>query len=365
VTRFGNEGVNGRATWSSVSVAMKARPQKPGSGDVRGLMAELSDLVDDLGLHDTDAPAPAKPEPPATPDDQPATTPASPPLSAPPPPSAPVWRSGPEVLTGSAASSLESHLAVPAPETAEAAPALVPVPEPVDAVDAVDAVPMWESAAADPATAGLWEAFSPELAAEPPRPWSPAAATAVIESAAPPDRPRTAPAHYPAPAVPLLQRRPHAFTVVTSLAVVVAAAVFAFSRLDLGHTTGPATAVTHTAFIVDGVRTVAARSAAEVSSARTTDSFPASATAVYLDITYRNVTPSDTLKIVILLQPQHPGEPVVTVSDETHGNLASSGEIAVTVEAPPGGFTPGTYAVRAFHDDNLEQTTSFTVAPPS
>src|SRR5258708_7050646 len=130
---------------------MKARPPKPGSGDVRGLMAELSDLIDDLGLHHIDAPVP--PEAPATPDEQPAATADVLPLAAPPPPSAPVWRSGPEVLTGSAASSLDTHMPVPVREPVDAGPP----------AEAVDAVPMWETADEDTAAAGLWEAFAPEL----------------------------------------------------------------------------------------------------------------------------------------------------------------------------------------------------------
>jgi hypothetical protein len=350
VTRFGNEAVVCGLRWSSVSVAMKARDQKPARRQVRGVVEELGGLVEDLGLVDPSAT-------PATPPDS--AAPTSPTLAAPPPPSAPVWRSGPEVITGSAASELHPHSAPPPP---------MPVPDEGD--DELDAVPMWESAAAEPPITAveavpptaLWETFSPELAARPVRPWSPAAAMVALEPIAPPDAPHAAPAK--APSAPLWQRRPHAFTLLTAVAMLVALAVFAFSRLDLGHTTGPARPVAGPAFVLDTLRTVAAGSPAQVPSAKLLRSFPASATAIYLDVTYRNVTPSDTLQIVILLQPAHPGQPAVTVSDETHRNLPSGGEIAVTVEAPPGGFTPGTYEVRALHDGTLEQSTTFQIRQP-
>jgi hypothetical protein len=166
------------------------------------------------------------------------------------------------------------------------------------------------------------------------------------------------------PAPPFWHRRPHAFTVLTAIAVAVAVAVFAFSRLDLGRTTGPAQPVTRTAFILDGLRTVAAGSPAQVQAAKTQQSFPANSTVIYLDLTYRNVTSADALRIVILLEPQHTGQPAVAVSDVTHRNLASGGEIAVAVDSPPGGFTPGTYEVRALHDGTLEQSTTFKVEQP-
>lgn len=357
---------------------MKARPQKPGRGDVRALMQELGELVDDFGLGEATTPAEAPPqqEPPA--------------LSAPPPPSAPVWRSGPEVLTGSAASALPAAPAEPVPlaiapmelPELEELPALVELPVPVELpaeraelttapapvpveLPARDAIPMWESAAPDAAVAAEWAApATTELAGEPARRWSPAAAMTVVEPAAPPQRPRRK-AAFDRPATPSRQRGPHAFTVVTALAVAVAAAVFAFSRLDLGRTTGPAQPVTQTAFAVDNIRVVNAHSPADVPKASTTDHFPANAAAVYLDVTYRDVSPSDTLRIVILLQPQREGAPALKVSDETHRNLDRGGEIAVVVQAPPGGFAPGSYEVRAFHDDDLEQTTIFHVDQPA
>jgi hypothetical protein len=178
---------------------------------------------------------------------------------------------------------------------------------------------------------------------------------AVIEPAAPPGT-----ATRPAEAGP--RAHPHAFTILTAVAVVVAVAIFTFSRLDLGQTTGPGRAVAQTAFVVDNLRTVAATSPGRVSEARTTTTFPADASAIDLDVAYRNVTPGDALQIVILLEPQRTGEPAVAVSDQTHRNLDPGGEQVITVEAPPGGFTPGTYEVRALHDGTLEQSTTFIVS---
>lgn len=315
---------------------MKERPPKPRRSDVRGVVEELGELVEDLGLVDTDAPPPP------------------PRLAVPPPPSAPVWRSGPEVRTGSGAA------ATPAP------PPLVPV-EPVepeeDEEDELDAVPMWESAdvaAPEPAAPapGLWETFSPELSATPVRPWSPAAAMVVLEPLGPPEAPHVEP---PREYVSPWQKRPHAFTVFTAVAVAIALAVFIFSRLDLGRTSGPAKPVQQAAFTVSALRTVEAGSAAQVPKAKTTQRFPSSAPAIYLDVTYSNVSPGDALQIVIILEPQLSTQPAVTVSDQTHRNLDPAGEIAISVAAPPGGFTPGSYEVRAIHDGTLEQSATFQV----
>lgn len=374
---------------------MNRREHKHAREDVHGLMAELGELVEDLGLkngtrrEDPTAPPNERPEPAAEAAAEPPSVPVPPrplppraPLSAPPPPSAPVWRSGPEVLTGAAASALRGEVAerpappveptppppaIPAPSPppppAQAEPVLLelaPAPEPP-----LEAVPLWETAEPEPpraypepepATPGvtLWDAFSPELAAAPPRPWSPAAAMVVVEPAAPPGAPaRTTRAAE--------RFRPHAFTILTAVAVLVAAAIFTFSRLDLGHTTGPAQPVAHAAFILDTLRTVAASSPDRVPQARTTTEFPANAAAIYLDVTYRNVVAADTLQVVILLKPQQNGQPTVAVSDQTHRSLNPNGEQVITVEAPPGGFTPGTYEVRALHDGTLEQSTTFTV----
>lgn len=334
---------------------MKARKDKHAHRQVRGVLAELGDLVENLGLVEAPTP-PVDPDPVTA--ERPSTPSAPPALSAPPPPSAPVWRSGPEVLTGSAASSLHAR-AVEAPEAE---------PLPREPEVELPAVPMWESADAPPATPGaaatgstsLWETFSPELSSHPPRPWSAAAAMVVLEPIAPPGSSRASD-RVPQPRTASGSRRPHAFTVVTTLAVLVAAAVFAFSRMDLGHTTGPQEPVAHAAFVVDSMRVVSAKSAAQVPSAPTAQRFPSTAPAIYLDVAYRNVSPSDALQIVIILEPQHAGQPPVTVSDERHRNLDAGGEIAVTVEAPPGGFTPGTYTVRALHDGTLEQSATFQV----
>jgi hypothetical protein len=305
LTRFGNGAVVVAPRWGSFCGAMKAEPNRPTAGDMRGLMAELGELVEDLGLQ---TPRPAAPV--APPDD-----------------------------------------ATPQPHAALAEPPAT--------------VPMWESASAeDTPGALLWEAFGNELEAPSgsPRPWSPAAAMVLLQPAGP-ERARVAGnAGQVADRPSLWQRRPHLFTVVTVTAVLVAAAVFAFSRLDLGHTSGPPQAIAQSAFEVTGLRTVSAKSPQQVAGAPTARRFLSSANAIYLDINYRNVTPRDALRIVILLQPDQNGETPSTVSDNTHTGLDSGGEIALTVEAPPGGFAPGTYTVRALHDDHLEQTWTFEVA---
>jgi hypothetical protein len=316
--------------WSTFIPTMKARPQRPSAEDVRGLMAELGELVQDLGLETPPAqppPAPAEPAPPA------AETPAQ---AAPAPPAA----------APAAAAPLAAELRAAMADTAGA----------VADLETVEAVPMWEAAEAAPPAPAAWEPATPQRSDEAPHAWSPAAAMLVIEPAAPPQGHRTA-----AISMPSRARRPHAFTVVTVLAVVVAAAVFAFSRLDLGRTSGPSQPVTQVAFEVTGLRTVSASSPAGVSRAATQRRFPSTVPAVYLDITYSNVVPADALRIVILLQPDQGNLPQSTVSDETHTRLDPGGEIAVTVEAPPGGFTPGTYTVRALHDGHLEQTATFSV----
>jgi len=275
---------------------MTARPQRPSADDVRGLMAELGELVQDLGLE----------TPPAEP--PPAQADTAPPPAAEPP---------------------------PAPE----------------------AVPMWEAAEAPPAALAPTLAIAPQRLDEAPRAWSPAAAMVVIEPAAPPQGHRTR-------ALPVSSRtrRPHAFTIVTALAVLVAGAVFAFSRLDLGHTTGPTQPVSQVAFEVTGLRTVAAASAAEVSRQPLTTRFPSTVAAVYLDVTYRNVAAADAMRVVILLQPDLGNAPQSTVSDQTHTGLDPGGEVVLTVPAPGGGFTPGTYTVRVLHDGHLEQTATFQVS---
>jgi len=296
LTRFGNGGAAAAPAWGTVASTMKGRRQRSAADDVRGLMAELGSLVDDLGLESTAPPRPAAPEPAVAPEEAPE-----------------------ELAT----------------------------------------VPMWEPAD-EVAPAPLWDTFSPHLESDaPPRPWSPAAAMAVLEPAAPPGGHR----FTATPAAPR-ERRPHGFTVLTAVAVVVAAAVFAFSRLDLGHTSGPAHPVTSVDFTVTGMHTVQAGSASQVAHAPLQRRFLTTVPAIFLDITYANVHPADTLRIVILLQPDQIDLPPTTVSDETHSHLDPGGEIALTVEAPKGGFTPGTYTVRALHDTHLEQVWTFEVNAP-
>lgn len=366
--RFGNEQAPAGPGWGSVSTGMKARDHKPARRQVRGVVEELGDLVENLGLVETSTPAEAESAESA--ENPPAAAPpgSPPPLAAPPPPSAPTWRSGPEVVTGSAASGLQLPPLPPARPVPEAPAAEEPAePEPLATV------PMWESAdpvdeppaepaavpAVEPAGSSLWDHFSPELAAKPARPWSPAAAMVELEPLAPPGS--RGPSVWAEPMRPFWRHRPHAFTVLTTVAAIVALAVFVFSRVDLGRTTGPSQPVTHPAFVLDTLRAVSATSAAQVRTAKTVTSYPASAQAIYLDITYRNVTADDVLQVVILLRPQQEGQAAVTVSDQTHGHLDPGGEVAITVPAPPGGFTPGSYEVRALHDGTLEQSITFTV----
>jgi hypothetical protein len=326
---------------------MKARPHRPSAEDVRGLMAELGELVQDLGLETptTQAPPPATKAPPA------ATETALP--AAEPAPSAP---QGAPAAPPAEAAAPPMQPAAAAPLAAEMRAAMADTAGAVADLETIEAVPMWESAEATPPAPVSWDAVVPRRPDEAPRAWSPAAAMVVIEPAAPPQGHRIR-------ALPATSRvrRPHAFTIVTVLAVVVAAAVFAFSRLDLGRTSGPSQPVSQVSFEVTGMRTVAASSAAGVSRAPSVRRFNSTVPAVYLDITYHNVTASDALRVVILLQPDQGNLVQSTVSDETHTKLDPGGEIAVTVEAPPGGFVPGTYTVRALHDGHLEQTATFQV----
>jgi hypothetical protein len=293
---------------------MKARPPRPLAEDVRGLMAELGDLVEDLGL-ETAHTAPSGPAP--------------------------------------ALAETAEVAGVVAPREAAS-----PVETPA-AIEELVAVPMWEAAEAPAAPAPAWETLVPQRSDEAPRAWSPSAATVVIEPAAPP------PGHRIVVRRPVRERRLHAFTVVTALAVLVAAAVFTFSRLDLGHTSGPSVPVSHTQFELDQLRTVQASSAARVAGAPSVHRFLSTVPAIYLDVTYRNATPGDALRVVILLQPQRGDQPASTVSDQTHTGLDPGGEIALTIQAPPGGFAPGTYTVRALYGDHLEQTATFEVDQPA
>jgi hypothetical protein len=172
----------------------------------------------------------------------------------------------------------------------------------------------------------------------------------------------TRPAAQPRARAPRRLPRPHAFTVVTAVAVVVAAAVFAFSRMDLGHTSGPSQPLSASTFEVTSVRTVEATGPQQVPNAPTVRRFPSTVGTIYVDVSYHNVTPQDALRIVILLQPAQGNQPAQTVSDRTHTHLDPGGEIAVAVDAPPDGFAPGLYTVRTPHDGHLDQTWTFEVS---
>ncbi|HEV7677088.1 MAG TPA: hypothetical protein VGQ42_00805 [Candidatus Dormibacteraeota bacterium] len=312
---------------------MTAHEPEPSPADVRQMMAELRDLVGDLGLGEDL------------------------------PPQSPVPRERAPVT----AFLKEGAAGMGAVAQADAATGRAYDDDDDDddeEFEDSDAVPLWEAEVAEVAelvnAMTLWDAFAPELETAPSRPWTPAAAMAAVQPAAPP-RP---------PAVqrqPLLRRwsvpfRNRLFTAITGLAAVAAIAVLLVTRLDLGHTAGPSQAVSGAPFQVTTLRTVSATTPREVASAPAKISFSSDVPAIYLDIVYRNVTASDTLRLRITLQPV--GTAVTTsqlVSDVTHSNLDPGGEIAVTIQAPAGGFLPGTYTVTAMHGAHLEQDIQFVV----
>jgi hypothetical protein len=155
--------------------------------------------------------------------------------------------------------------------------------------------------------------------------------------------------------------RPRLFTAATVAAMLVALAVVVLTRLDFGHTQGPSEPVSKAAFQVTVMRTVDATSASVVPYAKTTSHYPAKVTQVYMDVVYRNAGQGDTLRLVIsVLPPAGSGGNPVPVGDQTH-QLPAGGEIAVTIQGPETGFSPGDYTVTAFHDGHLEQSLTFTV----
>ena len=356
---------------------MTARAHDDRTSDVRGLLAELGELVGDLGL---DEPvgvevAPVTKKKAARPR---AKRPAV--AAVVPVPAAVEAQSPPdEVLVAAAADFTEAPEAAGAGDFTDGAhepfepgahaPALLPqdaaeLAELAAALDA-DAVPMWETATDEhePELVPLWDAFAPELDAEPPRAWSLQAAMELVEPAAPARNGDGAPARGVLRLV--LSRRPRLFTVTTVAAVLVALSVVVFSRLDLGHTSGPLQPVSKAAFQVTTMRTVDATSAAAVAQATTLSTFPAHTTQIYMDVAYRNASAGDTVRLVIdLLPPPGSGGNPVPVGDQTH-QLPTGGEIAVTIQGPASGFTPGDYSVTAFHDGHLEQSLTFTVQAPA
>ena len=284
-----------------------------GPKQIKGVVSELSELVGDLGLDD------AKPH----------------------------------------------HTAIPPDDAAELA-ALAAAVEGVEGAELPEAIPLWETAdVAESATStpaddvALWDAFAPELDPTPARPWTPEAAMAVVE----PGAPDTAASSADTP-----RRRgwlrlslPRLFTAATVAAVLVAVAVVVLTRLDFGHTAGPAQPSVRSPFEVTVMHTVDATSAASVPYAKTASHFPAKATQIFMDVVYRNAAPGDTLRIVInALPPAGSGGNPTKVGDQTHA-LPDSGEIAITILGPASGFEPGEYSVNAFHDGHLEQSLGFTV----
>jgi hypothetical protein len=307
---------------------MTAHEPEPSPADVRQMMAELSDLVGDLGLGEDVPPQPRLPRE-----------------------RAPVTAFLKEGAAGMGAVA-EADIATGGDDVE------------LDEDEDSDAVPLWEAEVAEVAelasAISLWDAFAPEMDSVPSRPWTPEAAMAVLEPAAPPRPPA-------APRQPLLRRwtalfGKRVFTVVTGLAAVAAIAVLVVTRLDLGHTTGPSQAVSGAAFQVTTMRTVDATSALDVAHAPTKISFSSDVPAIFVDIVYRNVTKADTLRLRITLQPVGTSASTsLPVSDVTHSNLDPGGEIAVTIEAPPSGFQAGTYTVTALHGAHLEQELTFVV----
>lgn len=300
---------------------MRAKASSDESGDVRGLLAELGELVEDLGLEEV---VEHRPLPPAS------------------------------------ADSAATHVEATAPPAAEAA--AVP-PDSNDMAElaelAAALVPLWEPAAPTQPTT-LWDAFAPELDAAPPRPWTAVAAMEVVEPGAPPRgaEPEREPRRLHVFASALRSRL---FTGVTVAAILIAVAVVVLTRVDFGSTTGPAHPVARAAFQVTSMRTVDATSAAVVAQAPTRSHFPARVTDVFMDVVYRNAASGDAIRLVIsLLPPAGSGGNPVAVGDQNHV-LPGGGEIAVTIQGPATGFASGDYTVTAFHDGHLEQSLTFTV----
>ena len=335
---------------------MTGRASNDEPGDVRELLAELEALVDDLGLDEQAAQSPRARDARsdwAGADDS--TTP---------------WADDADddaeaALAAAFATELDAEPVHPAlrggdaEELAQLATALSVPPRPRGEGGESGAVPLWESADASPSELSLWDAFAPELDAAPPRAWSPAAAMAVVEPAAPPSRPVVqGPSRLRRAGAAMRSRL---FTAATIAALVVAVGVIALTRLDLGHTSGPVSPVSHPGFAVTQMRTVDALTADAVGTAPTVRSFPASRTAIFMDIAYRNASSADTLRLVITMLPSAGtgGQPI-SVDDQTHA-LPQGGEIAVTIRGLGAGFAPGIYTVTAFHDGHLEQSLTFTV----
>jgi hypothetical protein len=325
---------------------MRAKVRRDDAGDVRGVVEELGELVGDLGLGD--------PGMPATDQASAAAEPTIPELGAETPSAAEqhvLTAAGPELTAGVLKRS-SSFSEADAAELARLVAAAT-------GDGSAQITPLWESAADDdsPEPTTLWDAFAPELDAAPPRAWTPAAASEVLEPAAPPGAPTEPPdRHRLADAF-----RSRLFTATTVAAVVVAIAVVILTRIDFGSTTGPAHPVSKAAFEVTTMRTVDATSAATVALAPTHSHFAPKATQVFMDVAYRNAAKGDTIRLVIsLLPPAGSGGTPLKVGDQTH-QLPAGGEIAVTIQGPSTGFSPGDYTVTAFHDGHLEQSLTFTV----
>jgi hypothetical protein len=378
---------------------MRAKVRRDDAGgDVRGVLAELGELVGDLGLGDPTASTPLRAGAPVEPGEadqaSAAAEPTVPELGAETPSAAEevvFAGAGPESSQASAvAEQTIPELGAETPSAAEQPALTAAEPEltaeqpgltadvlkrssfsEADAAElarlvaaatgdgSAQIIPLWESAADDdsPKPTTLWDAFSPELDAAPPRAWTPAAASEVLEPASPPGAPTEPPdRHRLADAF-----RSRLFTATTIAAVVVAIAVVILTRIDFGSTTGPAHPVSKAAFEVTTMRTVDATSAATVALAPTHSHFAPKATQVFMDVAYRNAAKGETIRLVIsLLPPAGSGGTPVKVGDQTH-QLPAGGEIAVTIQGPSTGFSPGDYTVTAFHDGHLEQSLTFTI----
>ncbi|HZS15193.1 MAG TPA: hypothetical protein VFC09_11385 [Candidatus Dormibacteraeota bacterium] len=346
---------------------MTAPTPREDAPDVRNLLAELEELVDDLGLDSTAPSGRASAERPRDRRRERRLAAVKAELAAaaeelPPGTEDDLGDDQDIALAGDL--DLPDHYTMLPADAAELA-ALASAVSGAPGTD-VELVPFWETA--DDETVErvpLWDAFSPELEARPARAWSPAAAMEVVEPAAPP-APAAAPRQARLVRVAGAVRR-RLFTAVTVAAVLIAAAVLVITHVQLGQTSGPATPQVKAAFEVTTMRTVDATSPSDVAQAPTRSSFPAGVTRVFMDVVYRNAAQGDTLRLVIsLLPPAGSGGTPVQVGDQTH-QLPTGGEIAVTIQGPSSGFSPGDYTVSAFHDGHLEQSLTFSVeaAPPA
>jgi hypothetical protein len=280
-----------------------ARPQ-----EFDDLVAELGDLVETLGLEEE-----------APPSRRAARTPS---------------RRSPRRPAASSAA-----VATPEAESAteiEAAPEAPPEPE---LADLLDDTTFWVP--------------PPEMLEPGGRPWSPAAAMELLPGAR----------SGAAPAAAVRAHSGWLMTLAASTAVALAVFALVVSHVDLATTGGPDHAVSAAPFTVGTLRTVAADSAAAVTTAPTVTHFGATTNHLFVDIRYTGATPHDSLELKVIRDSEGLPPPSV-VQDHTYRLDTPSGQGVVTVEltAPPGtAFAPGRYTVSVVHGQSAAQTVDFTV----